>query len=143
MGTIKHGVLRWRGDIGAPDGHLSKSPIMVVAIGTSEVATFGASMLAHTDCNLAYYGMYRDITSNPAFPGVGADVTKKAVIYFRDPSTLEVLHFNYAAPIAADIETTPAGKRVKQSAVALIVGYINIVSGKSYVPLYGVYYERA
>jgi hypothetical protein len=78
----------------------------------------------------------------PTAPGVGANIDKVAMIYYRDPNTLKVWCFPYPTPIAADIEAKPTGDVIKDSVVVEIVGYISTLAGITYTPLYGKYYQR-
>ncbi len=77
-----------------------------------------------------------------AVPGSGANIDEKAIIYYRDPDDLFVYHLSYSCPIPADVEMTPAGKRMKQSVVTEVVGYLSTLKLKALIPLYGVYLER-
>ncbi len=101
-----------------------------------------AAVQEHSLClgRFLYYTLVYNLEVDP--PGVGANVDRKAVIYFRDPATLEALTFTYPAPIAADVEDTQWGKRIKKSVVDDIVGHLSTMAGKSYTALYGVFLQR-
>jgi hypothetical protein len=131
----------WIGDSGLPSGNFSTT-LTPSGGGQGNINNFGVSMSAHTLCNRAYNVsmVYWDL--GPIAPEAGANVDVKATIYFRDPSDQKVGFITYPAPIAADIEETSGGKRIKNSAVVAIVGYLNTLLSTSYVPLYGTYRQR-
>lgn len=143
MGDSRHGAIIWRGDSGGVGDHhsISVCPVVSLPAGTKLIA-FGNAVKARSLCNFAYYHSIYTASQTIAAPGVGANTDKKAIIYYRDPSTLEVLHFSYATPIAADIENVGYGNRIKNSAVVAIVGFISTLADVSYIPLYGVYIQR-
>lgn len=131
------------GDSGGGRSHESLCETGLYAGGSwPGILTLQTAIASHSLCSKGHVIRQTGIGDSEARPEAGANIDNKAVIYFRDPDTLEVLHFGYAAPIAADVETTSAGKRIKQSVVSDIVGYINTFKGTAYVPLYGVYYQR-
>lgn len=139
--AIYSGLVFWKGDSGGGRAHVGVSRLPL--IGTwSDLVNFVTAMSAHTLCNAGK--RVRINTGGPSgeAPEAGADLGRIAILYYRDPTDLTVFHFSYPAPIAADIETTAAGKRIKQSSVATMVSLISTVSGVSYIPLYGVYMER-
>lgn len=142
MATIRYGNIKLIGDSGSPYGNESFASPVPVEVGWAQLNAFVASFMPHTLCDRRESRLLTRVTATAPPPATGANTDIRVTIYFRDPSTLEVLFFSYPAPVAADIETSPAGKRVKQSAVALIVGYISLVAGITYVPLYGTYKEK-
>lgn len=138
---LKTGSILWRGDTGLPRNNQNRSDVGLIT-GAAALATFVIAVEAHSLCNIPYSYLIYSYNYNAAIPGVGANVDKKGIIYFRDPDTLLQLHFCYPDPIAADIETTAYGKRIKQSAVIAITALISTLSGVSYIPLYGVFMQR-
>lgn len=139
---LKTGSLLWTGDTGLPRGHQARSDTGLI-IGAAALATFATAIAAKSLCNASFsYLIYTyDVTAGA--PGTGANVDKKGMVYFRDPDTMEVLHFLYPDPIAADLEDVGWGKRIKKSAVTAIVALISTLSGVSYVPLYGTFMQRS
>ncbi len=141
MANIK-GMLKWQGDSGSPRSNETFSILPVLSETTpwGKIIAFSVSMNPKSECSLLrrYYMTSEPLDTTP--PGLAISVNNKARVFYRDPSSLEVLHFEFPAPIAADLEVTPWGKRLKQSAVVTIVGYISTLAGISYVPLYGTYY---
>lgn len=134
------GNIIWKGDSGSPQGNLSISP-MWHAGGHSSIFTLATALIAHTDCNLASYNSVAIDMVNEVAPGVGADVSKKAIILYRNTADLKVYRFIYPAPIAADIEDVGYGKRIKPSAVATIVALLGSGFSRTFDPLYGLYTE--
>lgn len=141
MAILYPGAVIWRGDIGSPRKHEFTSHLFKTA-GFTAVNTFALAVEPHTDCLYAMRIRHQAQEVTQSYPVVGADITKKADIYFRDDATLKVYNFSYPAPIAADIEVTPTGKRIKQSIVVELVGYLETVTGESFSPLYGLYTVR-
>ncbi|MEE9396114.1 MAG: hypothetical protein V3V31_03785 [Methylococcales bacterium] len=135
-----YGGVTWRGDTGSPKAHELRVPIIKVA-SAALLSAFRLSLRPHSKCNLAYYHYFVDYPYQLTSPGVGANVDKIALIYFRDPDSLMPESFAYPDPIAADLEDVGYGIRVKQSAVIAVVGYLSTLAGVSYIPLYGVYYQ--
>lgn len=140
MSTLYHGQIVWRGDLGLPEADESLSKVSPV-LSAGGLDSLALAVNPHTECNYAYRHFIRTDDATPVAPGVGANVDKKAVLYFRDPDTLKLLTFTYPTPIAADIDRKETGDIIKDAIVVEIVGYINIVTGKSYIPLYGKYYQ--
>lgn len=135
------GQITWQGDSGFPTGNMSITRVNDITT-TTLLKDFAIALKNHSLCNFAWRHHIRTDPRVPLPPGVGANVDEKAIIYFRDPDTLEVLHFGYPAPIAADKETTPYGDRIKQSSVTTLVGYLSTAVGITYEPLYGVFVQR-
>lgn len=140
MGTWNSTII-WRGDSGLPRGNYGKTNYKK-NISIATLRTFAIALKAHSLCNRAILQNAFVELKTDVEPGTGANVDKLAVLYFRDPTTLEVLHFSYPAPIAADIEDVGYGKRIKKSAVIAIINDLNTSTGESYEPRYGVYLER-
>ena len=141
MAWVKKATLVWRGDFGRPKSNYSQSTISGV-IGTTELITLSTALAAHSDCNLAKHAMIWTEQKTDSEPGTNANIDRKAVIYFRNPTTLKVHSVAIPEIVAADIEATPEGIRVTDSAVATIVGLISAATGISYTGLYGVVVQR-
>lgn len=134
--------IRWKGDIGGRGSHEVDSYVGRVAYAWSPISTFATSLDAHTLCNKEAIIRVKIDGFAASAPGTDVNIDKRAIIYFRDPDSAEVLHFSYPAPITADLEQMPSGLRMKDSVVATIVGYVSILNSKTYVPLYGLYYQK-
>ncbi len=141
MAYIYPARLIWRGDSGKNAGHeFIGSPLHAPTWGAT--VTFANAMEAKSLCNVSFLNWNWINGFHDSAPGASADVDKRAVIYFRDTSTLEVFKFEYPSPLAADIEDVGWGKVIKKTVVIAIVTLINTMSGTSYQPMYGVYFER-
>ena len=140
MATILKGSIIWVGDSGSPVAN--ERITFIRRVNWANFLAFADSLHPHTLCNRRIVVRHSLATYEVSPPGVGADLGKMANIYYRDPSNLQVYNFSYPAPIVADIESVSTGKRVKQSVVVTVVGYLNTMLGTSYIPLYGTYYER-
>lgn len=139
--SLTWGTITWLGDSGSPPDNLS--PVLVrLCTSTQTLYDFMLAMEAKTLCTYKDLSIVTSFSWEKSPPGAGANVDKKAIIYYRDPDTLEVLKFMYPSPIAADIEETAVGLRIKDSAVATIVGFINTMTGKTYIPLYGKFLQQ-
>jgi hypothetical protein len=136
------GQFLWRGDIGSEGKKKESISRVDVPLSATAVQNFMQSVEPHSECNGTYFLYSLWYNWSVGAPGTGANIDKKALIYFRDPADLSVKTFYYPDPIAADIEVTPWGKKIKDSVVSAIVGYLNTMTGLSYVPLYGIYYQR-
>ncbi len=141
MGTKIYGGLTWVGDSGSPKGNFSRSLITKV-LTEARLATFATNIKTQSDCNVAYTHHLKDISVTPSAPSMSADVSRVAIIYFRDDTNLKVYHFSFPAPKSSILEITPAGKRIKQSSVIGIVAQIAFVADTEYTALYGVYVDR-
>lgn len=135
------GVLIFRGDLGNPRTHYAKSQIADV-IDDTALGVFATGMAAHTECNIAKRSMVTLTIGTDSEPGVDANVDRKAVLYFRDPTTLKVHSITIPAPVDLDVEDTQNGERVTDVAGAAIVALINTATGKSYTWLYGVVIQK-
>jgi len=140
--ALEAAILRWIGDSGGRGGHQGDSYIRRITYNWTEINTLFTEMNSHTLCNrgAVIRTTFTSFAGSP--PGSSVNIDERAILYFRDPDTLEILHFSYPSPIPADLETYPSGIRVKDSAVATIVGYISVLNSKSYIPLYGLYYQK-
>lgn len=142
MASLLYGGVLWVGDSGLPRNNEVVSKVALRLTGAGPLDTFVTAMLSHTKC-LWRQKFYNEILSQvQAPPGVGANVDVRAIIYYRDPTNLEVFAFEYPAPVAGDVEDTGVGKRIKDSVVTSIVGYISTMTGISYAPLYGIYMQK-
>lgn len=135
------GTLTFKGDIGSPPNHYSKSIIQEVTDETA-LATLGTALAAHSTCNLAKTSLSASAIVNDTFPANGSNIDKKAIYYFRDPSDLSVHSITLPAPPAADWEEKDEGDRVTAAALASVVTAINTATGKSYTGLYGVVIQK-
>lgn len=142
MAFAYNGAIIWIGDTGSPRGNQSKSRIGDFDNVWLASQTFAQALAPHSLCNAAWVEETRWVSENQDAPGVGADVTKKGILYYRDPDTLKVEHFTFPNPIPADIEDLGYGKRIKKAIVIELVGYLSTVLNKTLFPLYGVYTER-
>jgi hypothetical protein len=102
--------------------------------------TFLTALAAHTDANISKRVFLTVTSMTGTAPGGVVNVDRKAVLYFRHPTTLRTHNFTIAAPVAADVESVvgSAGERVTAAAMTAIVGDISTATGVAYIPLYGV-----
>lgn len=136
------GSLLWRGDTGSSaKDNMSKSYLGPLVSATL-LHDFADGVEPYSECNLNNYYWVGSYSQTAGAPATGSNIDRKAVIYFRDPGDMKVKHFQYPEPLVAHIETTPWGKRIKQTTVVQVVALLSTVSGISYVPLYGTYYQR-
>jgi hypothetical protein len=131
------GTITFRGDSGAPENHYSKGTIHGIT-DDAALATLLTTLGSHTLCNVAKRAFSSNTAGVDAAPGADANVDRKAIYYFRDPTTLNVHSFTIPAPVDADCVDTSEGERVTAAALASVVGAINTATGKSYSALYGV-----
>ncbi len=137
-GCVYFGKAIWIGDTGASKNHQFDSVIERIP-SSAAFSSFVGSISPHSLCNVGWRHWVWVCSSTPSAPGVGADTNKRGTVYFRHPTSLEVLHFTYPDPIATDLEDVGYGKRIKNPVVVAIVGYLSTLAGISYVPLYGVF----
>lgn len=130
------GVIIWRGDLGNPESHYSKSQVSEV-IDAAALLALQTSLLAFVDCNAAKRSFVASYIGTDSAPAAGANVDRKAVCYFRDPDTLKVHSVTLPAPKSTTVEDTVQGERVTPGSMTAIVAAINTATGKSYTPLYG------
>lgn len=142
MAFIRKSAIIWRGDTGSPSEQKTVLPVGIFGEDWTVTSVLANAVNPHSLCNLAYLQLTRWQDINNVAPGVGADISKKATIYFRDPDTLKVKHFTFPSPIAVDLEDVGYGKRVKEAIVIEIVGYLSTFFGKTLIPLYGVYTQK-
>jgi hypothetical protein len=134
------GVVVFRGDSGAPENHYSKAQISDVTDDTA-LATLATSLAALSDANVAKRSFVELTIVTDAAPGADANVDKKAVAYFRDPTTLHVHSVTIPAIKDTAWENTNEGDRLTAASMTAIVSAINTATGKSYTSLYGVVYQ--
>lgn len=134
-------VLIWRGDLGAPESHYSKSIVSDVTDDTA-AGVLQTALAAYTDCNAAKRSFLTVTLGTDSEPGADANVDRKAICYFRDPTTLKVHSVTIPAPVSTAVEDTPEGERVTSTAMTAIVGALNTATGKSYTALYGVVIQK-
>ena len=136
------GKLIFWGDSGLTQNNLVATVTPLKYMSPLYILNFADSLNPHTLCTIPYAVNMRTYGNGIESPGTGANIDKKAVLYFRDPTDLSIHTFTYPCPPPADIEETGYGTRIKNSVVADIVSWINIFTGKSFEPLYGIYYQR-
>lgn len=135
------GIVIWRGDLGSPESHYSKSQISDVTDDTA-LATLVTTLTAYTLCNAAKRSFVTLTLGTDEEPGADANVDRKAICYMRDATTLKVHSITLPAPVDTAVEDTAEGERVTDAAMTAIVDAINSATGKSYSPLYGVVIQK-
>lgn len=136
------GSLLWRGDLGSSAWANECRSDVGLVWGTGRLITFAGNIEPYSLCNLTNYFVVWSYSQTAGAPGVGANIDRKAVIYFREEGDEKVYHFQYPEPLAADIEVTPWGKRIKSAKVIEVVNLIAYAKNKTLIPLYGAYYQR-
>jgi hypothetical protein len=109
-------------------------------IDDAAAIVFLTALDAHTDANISKR-VFSNVTSmTGAAPGTGVNVDRKAVIYFRHPTTLRTHNYTVNAIVAADTEEVAGseGERVTAAAMTAIVGDIATLTGIAFIALYGV-----
>jgi hypothetical protein len=142
MPGYNDGYIIWKGDLGRPDDQTAVSRIIkrhVEFVSPDlEFDNFRDYLAAHSLCDwinqISVYTEHRPEVP----PGVGANVDDKVRVYYRDPSSLKTYCFSYPSPIAADVESTPTGDRLKDPIVVAVVNHLSLVADETYTPLYGV-----
>lgn len=132
-------TVQYRGDLGAPPSNFAQS-VVENALSDAASITFLTALALHTDANISKR-VFSEITSmTGAAPGSGVNIDRKAVIYFRHPTTLRTHNFTVNAIVAADTEEVVGseGERVTSAAMTAIVGDIETLTGIAFIPLYGV-----
>jgi hypothetical protein len=140
MATVNKGVVIWRGDLGNPETHYSKSMIADVT-DDAALGVLVTALAALTDCNAAKRSYLALTSLTDSAPAADANVDRKAVCYFRDPTTLRVHSITLPAP-KASISENGDNERVTAAAMSTIVTAINTATGKSYTALYGVIIQK-
>lgn len=135
------GVIIWRGDLGNPETHYSKSQITDVTDATA-LNTLATALGAYSDCNIAKKSFSSMVLGTDSAPGANANVDRKAIVYMRDGTSLKVHSVTIPAPKSTATEETDQGERVTATALAGIVAAINTATGKSYTGLYGVVLQK-
>jgi len=135
------GVIIWRGDLGNPKSHYSKSQIANVTDDTA-LGVLVTALDALTDCNDAKRSFVTNTLLTDSAPGADANVDRKAIGYFRHPTTLKVHSITIPAPVSTACEDTSDGERLTSAAMTTIVNAINTATGLSYTALYGVVIQK-
>lgn len=135
------GLLVWRGDLGAPEGHYGKSVVAEVTDDTA-LAIMQTALAAFSDCNAAKRSFFTQTVGTDTMPAASANVDLRAICYFRDPTTLKVHSVTIPAPKSTAYEDKAEGVRVTSAAMTAIVAAINTATGKSYTALYGVVIQK-
>lgn len=135
------GAITWRGDTGNPPSHYSKSLIDSVT-DDAALATLITALDALTDCNDAKRTFLTSTLLTDSAPAAGANVDRKAIAYFRHPTTLKTHSVTIPAPVDSACEDTDDGERLTSAAMATIVAAINTATGISYTALYGVVIQK-
>lgn len=132
-------VVQYRGDLGSPPSNFGQSNIDN-PIDDTAAATFLTTLAAHTDANISKRVFLTTTSMTGAAPGAGVNIDRKAVLYFRHPTTLRTHNFTVNAIVAADTEEVVGseGERVTSAAMTTIVAAIATLTGIAYIPLYGV-----
>jgi hypothetical protein len=136
-------ILHWEAARGGSARHKTKS-VLTNASGPGSRYPLGQAIAARSKCKCrtsAYINRQEQHFTQPVDPESTAD--RRATVYFRHPSTLEVHQFSYPDPVDGDTEVTPQGERLTQAALATVVTAINTATGISYAPLYGVVTQTA
>jgi hypothetical protein len=131
-------VLHWEAARGGSARHKAKSVLRNVS-GPSTVFGLRGALDDRTKCicrTSAYVDRRNQFLGASVDPASNAD--RRATVYYRHPVTLEVHQFTYFDPITADSVLTPQGERLTQEAVEAVVAAINVATGISHTPLYGV-----
>jgi hypothetical protein len=139
----KEVVFHWEAARGGTPRHKAKSVLREVTGPGVETALRDA-LIGRTKCRCrtsAYVDRRNQFLGLSVNPESNAD--RRAIVYYRHPVTLEVHQFTYFDPIAADSEMTPQGERLTQEAVAAVVAAINVATGISHTPLYGVVIQKS
>jgi len=137
------GIIMWRGDMGNPTTHYSKSTFPDVT-AVAAVDTLGTALAAFSDANVAKVSFIESDAVTDAAPGAvpAANVDEKAICYFRDTTTLKVHSCTIPAVKSTAVEETPEGDRVTAAAMTTIVAAIATATGATLVPLYGVVIKK-
>lgn len=135
------GVIIWRGDSGNPKSHYSKSQIASVT-DDAALSTLITALDALTLCNDAKRSFVSNTLLTDSAPGASANVDRKAIAYFRHPTTLKVHSLTIPAPVASACENTDNGERLTAAAMSTIVSAINTATGITYTALYGVVIQK-
>lgn len=136
------GSLLWRGDTGSSALANESCSYSGPAPDATKFGNFASAIKAYSKCNLTHKYRTATYSEDLGAPGTNANIDRKAVIYYRNPSDLSVNQFQYPEPLATDIEDTPWGKRIKETAIIAIVTLLSTMAEVSYIPMYGVYYQR-
>ena len=132
-------VVQYRGDLGSPPSNFAMSMIEDPT-DDAAAAVFLTALEAHTEANISKRVFLETTSMTATAPGTDVNVDRKAILYFRHPTTLRTHNFTITSIAAADVEEIAGstGERVKSSAMTAIVADIATLTGVSYTPLYGV-----
>ena len=132
-------VVQYRGDLGRQPSHFANSSVDGVTDDTAG-ATFCTALAAHTNANISKRVFLTTTSMTGGKPGTGVNIDRKAIIYFRHPTTLRTHNFTINGIIDADCESIEGsdGERVTAAAMTTLVGLIETATGIAYIPLYGV-----
>lgn len=135
------GTLIFRGDLGSPKSHYAKTTIEGVTDDAALVTLMGV-INSHTYANMAKR-IFSSITpGTDEAPELAVNVDRRAVIYFRHPTSLKVHSITIPGINAASCEGVAEGERVTQANVVGIVAAIATATGVDYTALYGVVEQK-
>jgi len=139
--AIQKAVYVWRGDLGNPEGHYSKSVVSDVKDIPSAVALHD-TLVTHSKASKVKLGFSTSYIYDDEEPGLDANVDKKAIYYMREIATGKMISLTIPAPVDADIEDTPQGERVTAAALAAVTAAINLATEKVFAGLYGIVIQK-
>lgn len=131
------GIYLYWGNKGRPRSHFAEA-IIENPLSMAALTTLRGVLNEYTLCNTATQTFQEKAKVDSGAPGGTVNVDKKAIIYFRHPTTLRVHHYTIPAPNPTYIELVDEGERMTDAAVAAIVAGIATATGISYAPMYGV-----
>lgn len=137
------GVLIWRGDMGNPRSHYSKSQVVSVT-DDAALATLAGALGAYSDANMAKRSHVTNTIGTDVLPGATpkANVDSKGIVYFRDAADLKVHSVTIPALVSTAHEEKDEGHRVTVVAGTAIVAAIATATGNTLTFLYGVYITK-
>jgi hypothetical protein len=142
---VKGGTINWLGDNGGKgERHKGTSKFERINDGVRLTALAnGLSAYTNAVWDMAAH-IYRVFETTASPPGLGVNMDRRAIIYFRDEATLEVCSVTLPAPKDSIVEETEQGQRVKAADVAAIVQLIEDATNgaRSYSPLYGLIVQK-
>lgn len=139
--AITKGIFVFRGDLGSPMSHYAKTSVMSVLTDLA-AETLGTFLDSQSEANLAKRAFQTITGLTDTAPGIAANVDRKAIIYFRQPTNLKVRSITIPAPVSTICEETPEGERITSVAMTAIVAAIATATGIPYTPLYGVVLQK-
>jgi len=137
------GIIVWRGDMGRPTNHYSKTQIPD-ANDTPAVSVLATALAAYSTANIAKYSWVQSAVVTDEKPGAtpSANVDYRAIVYFRNTTTGNVHSVTIPAFLSTAVEETPEGDRVTDAAMIAIVAAIATATGETLVPLHGVVIQK-